>query len=396
MSDSSLKASPSDRLQLLFVTHFGFILVGIVTILPGPLLPLLAAKWSLTDAEASTFFVAQCSGSLLGATVMSRLIKRLGFLRTLALGYALLVVGLVGLTRSSWSAGLAAISLFSMGIGVIIPVTNLLVSELSVKRQAAALNVLNLFWGIGAVASQLFVNYFAFKQNISALLFTLALIAAALGLWFLRPSTAVVSQRVESELSVPAPIWTTAFALLTGAFVFFCVGVESSLSGWIASYSKRLSGGVGNIWIPVNSIFWAAVLTGRAASPALLTRLTEKALLLSGIVVLLSGILLLLATPNFTVMAFGTALAGLGTATIYPTTIARFTKHFGAQATRKAGPLFFMAALGSAVVTWLVGYISTASASLRTGLLLTALCAALMLALQLTLNSRRVESDTPR
>lgn len=396
MSDSSLKASHSDRLQLLFITHAGFILVGIVTILPGPLLPLLAAKWSLNDAEASIFFIAQFTGSLLGATIMSRLIKRLGFLRTLALGYALLVVGLVGLTRSSWAAGLAAISLFSMGVGLIIPVTNLLMSELSVERQAAALNVLNLFWGIGAVASQLFVNYFAFKQNIPALLFTLAVVSALVGLCFLRPSTAVVNHRVEAKSSVSLPIWTTAFALLTGAFVFFCVGVESSLSGWIASYSSRLSGSAGNVWIPVNSIFWAAVLTGRAASPALLKRLTEKTLLLSGISVLLSGILLLLATTNFTVMALGTALAGLGTSTIYPTTIARFTKHFGPQATRKAGPLFFMAALGSAVVTWLVGFISTASASLRTGLWLTALCAAMMLALQLALNSRSVESETPR
>ena len=59
------------------------------TTLLGPLLPLLASRWAMSDASAGALFTAQFSGQLT-ATILSTLITaRLGERRTLAIGFVL-------------------------------------------------------------------------------------------------------------------------------------------------------------------------------------------------------------------------------------------------------------------------------------------------------------------
>jgi fucose permease len=54
-------SSQRDR-QLLPLLRSGFLLVGIVHTLLGPILPMLAARWRLDDAEAGSLFIAQFTG----------------------------------------------------------------------------------------------------------------------------------------------------------------------------------------------------------------------------------------------------------------------------------------------------------------------------------------------
>ena len=67
---------------------FGFLLVGVVGTLLGPILPMLAAKWQVGDAEVSWLFVAQFSGGIIGSALSGRMIARVGLLRLLTYGYA--------------------------------------------------------------------------------------------------------------------------------------------------------------------------------------------------------------------------------------------------------------------------------------------------------------------
>ena len=48
------------------VVHAGFVVTGIVTTLLGPLLPILIARWSMSDARAGLFFTLQFCASILG------------------------------------------------------------------------------------------------------------------------------------------------------------------------------------------------------------------------------------------------------------------------------------------------------------------------------------------
>jgi fucose permease len=90
---------------------------------------------------------------------------------------------------------------------------------------------------------------------------------------------------------------------------------------------------------------------------------------------------LIFLSAHSRVALFGGAfLAGLGLASLFPIFIAWLSKWFGARARKVGGPLFSMAAAGSAVMPWLVGIVSRYAGSLRIGLLVPLAGCAVMLA----------------
>jgi fucose permease len=67
------RVSPRQReRQLTLLLHGGFLLIGVVTTLLGPILPMLAARWHLGDAELGWLFTAQFTGGILGSAYRAR------------------------------------------------------------------------------------------------------------------------------------------------------------------------------------------------------------------------------------------------------------------------------------------------------------------------------------
>jgi fucose permease len=65
VAERSVSSRQRER-QLALLLHGGFLLIGVVTTLLGPILPMLAAKWHLGDAEAGWLFTAQFTGGIPG------------------------------------------------------------------------------------------------------------------------------------------------------------------------------------------------------------------------------------------------------------------------------------------------------------------------------------------
>ena len=119
------------------VTHWGFVLTGIVTTMLGPLLPALAARWALSDERAGYLFAAQFLGAL-GSTLGSGfLYARAGFLETMSAGFVCMAVG-VALLGGPWWMGLSAAAVWGVGIGLVVPASNLLMAAMTAKHGAAA------------------------------------------------------------------------------------------------------------------------------------------------------------------------------------------------------------------------------------------------------------------
>jgi MFS transporter, FHS family, glucose/mannose:H+ symporter len=108
MGNSAVLAWPRTR-EFVVVLHIGFLLIGIVTTLLGPILPMLATKWSLDDAELGFFFMAQFTGAILGSALSSWLIVRTGLVRLMVCSYAAMAVAVACLGFDSWLVGLLAI-----------------------------------------------------------------------------------------------------------------------------------------------------------------------------------------------------------------------------------------------------------------------------------------------
>jgi fucose permease len=81
-------------------------------------------------------------------------------------------------------------------------------------------------------------------------------------------------------------------------------------------------------------------------------------------------------------LSIGAMIAGFGTSWIFPTNVARFSKTFGAAASRRATPLFVAGTFGAASATWLIGFLSQRTGDLRWGMLLLVICILILLVIQ--------------
>jgi MFS transporter, FHS family, glucose/mannose:H+ symporter len=268
-----------------------------------------------------------------------------------------------------------------------------LVAEINPECRAAALNVLNFVWALGAVAGPPLIALFARDGRLARPLIGLAALLSVIALLIARraftdsssgPNQPKPNQKDSPQFERSAlRSWVTPYALLTGGLIFFYVGTETAATGWIASYAQRLGASASGFWTMMPSFFWAGLLVGRAAAPAVLRRLSEAALVLISLLVAGAGLVVILVTSSLMIVSSGAGLAGLGLATVFPTTFAIFTRQFGRQASKLTGWVFALGGMGGALIPWLVGLTSAWFGDLRIGLLIPLFCVAFMIVLQI-------------
>ena len=341
---------------------------GVVTTLIGPLLPILIGRWSLTDQRAGLFFTAQFCGSMAGVASLGWLIQR-GYRHALVCGFSLIAAGVAGLNLGSYVASLAAAAVFGCGLGQVLSATNLWVAEVANTRRVAALSILNLMWGLGAIASSPLVMLAQRRGATAMLLYAIAVGALFTALILagmnFEPGTTEEEQRGPAR---SASISTRSTVSL-GALFFLYVGSENSVAGWVASLTKRSNPDSGDLWALTPMFFWGGLLAGRALVPLVPLRRRERTLLGSGLMLAAAGICLLLAARTFESVAICVTAAGLGLAGIYPILVAWLVKAFGERSRRIGAIMFALAGMGGATMPWIVGLMSTRMGSLRVGLI---------------------------
>lgn len=348
---------------LKILLHAGFFASGVATVFIGQILPILAAKFSLSDREAGDFFIWQLSGSLLGTLTANRFGRAGKFVFAASLGCFLMASGIALLNSDSVSCCFAGFFLNGFGIGLTLPAINMLTLELSTPlRAASALNILNFFWGVGAISSQPIVDFF----SRGASLFRPTAILSA-GLLMLGAAIALVPKGTEqkpcstdeTDDDFTVPIWTNPIAWAIAMFNFVLVGFESAMVGWLKTYTGRIETQMATDWFPPIFLYFLFFVAGRGVAPIFLRYLSENVMLLASSLTTLAGMCVLLFAENIQTLSVGAAIAGFGTSSVYPTNLSRFTKIFGASSTRRATPLFICGTLGAASTTWLIGFVSS-------------------------------------
>lgn len=372
-----MRASPLEtsahRTQLTAnsIAHAAFVPTGVVTVLLGPLLPTLSARWSLNDSQAGYLVTAQFLGALLSTVSCGVVLPRFGFRRTISCGLVFMGAGVATLVAGPFWWAIIAVFGYGMGIGLTIPTANLLVGQVVPDRRSSALNLLNFSWSAGAVACPFLLAAFQRRGHTSFFLYGIASLLAVVAV-----SLFVVPMNLPEPLreADSAPwrwwiryLWTPA-AVVLGAIFFIYVGTENVLGAWLASYAKRVSAIPSSGWITVPSYFYGAMLLGRVLGPLTLRQVSDVKQACAGAVLAMIGSGTLLFARSVSSVAICALFAGLGMSSLYPIAIGFLSEAFGAATPRVAGVMFALSTLGGASVPWLVGYVSTQFASLRTAL----------------------------
>src|SRR5438270_10215182 len=98
-------------------------------------------------------------------------------------------------------------ALVGFGLGLSIPASNVLVGRMNPNRRGAALSLLNLMWGVGAIGCQLLFYVLAGRMELGAAPWVLAAagaLACAVAFRWIRPTTRVVE--ADADASGPAVV----------------------------------------------------------------------------------------------------------------------------------------------------------------------------------------------
>jgi FHS family glucose/mannose:H+ symporter-like MFS transporter len=349
--------------------HAGFVLAGIVTTILGPFLPFLIARWSLTDERAGLFFTLQFCGNLIGISSLGGLISRRGYGQTFAIGFTFIALGVAGLNLGNEFACLFCTGVYGYGLGLILPGTNLWVAEVAPSRRASALSILNLAWGIGAIACP---GIFLLAQRAHKISFALFGIAGFTTLVAFMIATKNIEPRShdtsEAQMNGSQHQVARSAGIALGSLFFLYIGTEGCIGGWTASLAKRIGTIPGNLWELTPMFFWAGLLAGRAIAPVILRGVPERTLLTSGLILAAGFNGALLWAPTFRSTAICVSVTGLGLSCVYPVVVSQMVGRYGKDAKHTRSIMFALACVGGATMPALVGFTSTHAGSLRAGL----------------------------
>jgi MFS transporter, FHS family, glucose/mannose:H+ symporter len=382
--------------------HVAFAVTGIVTVLLGPILPVLITRWSLSDEGAGFFFATQFCGQLTGSLSTGFLIPihRFGYRLTFATGFALVALGVAALSVGTERLGLPGTAIYGYGLGLVLSAGNLWVAEIFPMKRAIAVSVLNVTWTAGAIACGPLVMLAERTHLLAAFLVVvaafMAVCALLIAVWEIEPHEDSVDAKLPGQTRddeilerrpetgrvqrAPSQKFAGPTAIALASFFFFYVGTETAMGGWVAAYANRVEAMSAMMSALTPAFFWSGLLTGRALAPVFLRAIAEKILVAAGLVLATLSIGGVLYSTTYRTAVLCAVSAGLGLACVYPILVGWMVKIYGAQARRFGSILFACGGMGGATLPWLVGLVSTHDGGLRAGLVVPmAACVAMVL-----------------
>jgi len=380
-------STPAKPLRALLPVCFYFLAAGIATVMLGPLLPALIQRWQIQDAQAGTLFTANFAGQFCGAWFATRNLRA-----SILYGSAITAAGCIAMAWVGFGAAHLALFCIGLGLGAGLTAGNVIAGTTVPAERARLIAILNVVWGLGAIACPVLVRLLSaggiqhFFFATAAFLSVTSLAAVIIPRASLNPNPPQPAKFATTSSPLPqAPSTPSRFPLppvpllVFGAAAFLYIGVENALGGWLPSYAVRT-----NPTLHASSIalcFWVAELTGRILVTILMTFLGEAALyrICLALLILTQVVLCLTANISANGIVALTFLGALSLAPLYPLIVSFLLARTGNHA--NLGALFATASFGGASLPWLTGVFSTQFHNLRTGFLVPAAGATLLLAL---------------
>jgi fucose permease len=271
-------------------------------------------------------------------------------------------------------AGFSSV-LLGVGGGGLNTCTNALVSVLYGANRGRMLNLLGIFFGVGALLvpslGAAIEGSFA-PQQLLALCAVLpalcAVVYAALRFPVQERAQNGFSWRDTARVARYRELWLIAFILV------FESGNEACIGGWTSTFASTvgLSSRTATL---ILSGYWAALMLSRIVAAWLLRTSTPERLVATAAAIAIVGGGALLSASSAFWLSTGAVLVGLSYGPIFPTTLAIAGERYSQMTGTVFGVLFSIALVGGMTFPWGVGQISQHS-SVRTGMLIPVLGAA--------------------
>jgi MFS transporter, FHS family, glucose/mannose:H+ symporter len=347
---------PSSRRALFACACLGMLAFGIVLTTLGAVLPSVIVRFGIDKAAAGALFLLMTFGILAGSLVFGPIVDRHGYRGMLAAATAFIIVGLEGI---AFARGLdelrAAVVIIGLGGGVINGGANALVADISTEGKGANLNLLGVFFGIGAMGVP-------FVLGALSGAFSHAAVLAAVGALVIVPLVVIMlthfpapKQAQGFPIAAAGRLFREPLLLLMGLMLFLESGIEITVGGWTSTFVKEELAVPERSALFLLSLYWMGMMLARLALGAILRRVSPFRVLYSCITIALIGTALLLSTERVAVAAIGVFLVGAGLAATFPTVLGFIGDRYAALSGTAFSLAIAMALVGGMLLPYAAG-----------------------------------------
>lgn len=308
--------------MLILAAVLSIFVYGMTAAMLGAILPDLAARFKLTPKQNGTIAFCQALGLILASIGVGPLVDYEGKKIGLVLGLIFSAAAVALLPRSTGFRSIASyLFLLGTGGGVIVTAANALGSDVDPAHRATALNLLNIFFGVGGFATPFVLANLLGKSTtrLCHLIAALAVVTLIINILAPIPSPSgaqsFVFSDVRSVLGSPL-VW------LCSLLLFLYVACEVGVWNWLVQH--LIAQGVPQVRaLNVLSFGFAlGLLLGRLAASRILISVPGLSVTLAASVLMTVMTFAVLQTRNPTVAWVLAFLAGMSMAPVFPTTVA--------------------------------------------------------------------------
>jgi fucose permease len=375
-----------ERRVLILAAVVAIFIYGMIAAMLGTILPDLSDRFHLSPSQNGTIAFAQALGLILASLAVGPLLDNEGKKLGLILGLAFISIALFALPRSTgFRSILALLFLLGVGGGIVVTGANALVSDVGEAHRATALNLVNLFFGLGGLATP-FIAANLFGRNWVRLCHTIA-------------SLTVVTLVIQAVTKMPGPSGAGGFVLaeavpvlgrpllfLVGLFLFLYVGCEVGIWNWLPRHLIAQGIPESRALNILSLGFALGLLIGRAAVLPILIRVPALTVTLVASIAMAVTTFLMLRTRKPAAAFALVFLAGLSMAPVFPTTLAIVGDAFPRMTSTAIGFVITCGWTGLAVSSRIIGIIAGGDPQrLKKALLVIPASAVLMVGLDLAI-----------
>jgi fucose permease len=370
---------------LILAAILAIFVYGMIAAMLGTILPELSERFHLSPSQNGTVASAQALGLILASLGVGPLLDNEGNKLGMVLGLVFISIALLALPRSpGFRTILLLLFLLGVGGGTLVTAANALVSDVGQAHRATALNLVNLFFGLGGLATP-FIAANLFKRNWVRLCYTVAFLA-------------VTTLAIEMLTQMPGPTGTgfiladagpvlgRPMLFLIGLFLFLYIGCEVGMWNWLVRHLIAQGIPESRALNILSLGFALGLLIGRAGILPILSHVPPITVTLVGSVAMAVTTFLALRTNKPAAASVLVFLSGLSMAPVFPTTIAIVGDAFPRMTSTAIGFVITCGWTGLAVSSRVIGAIAGGDPRrLKKALLVIPASAVLMVGLDLAI-----------
>lgn len=344
--------------MLILAAVVAIFVYGMMAAMLGTILPELSRRFQLTPRQNGTIAFAQAVGLMLASLAVGPLLDDVGKKAGLILGLSVIVIALLALPRSAGYRSIVfLLFLLGMGGGIVVTGANALTSDVGEAHRAIALNLVNLFFGLGGLLTP-FISANLLRGNWVRLCYTIAaLTVGTLAIQAIAPMPPPTGAG-RFIFANAGPVLGRPLLFLVGFFLFLYVGCEVGVWNWLVRHLIAQGVPEGRALNILSLGFALGMLIGRVAVAPILVHVSAVDVTLAASIAMAITTFLMLRVHKPAVAASLVFLAGVAMAPVFPTTLAIVGGAFPSMTGTALGIVITFGWAGLAVSSRIIGSIA--------------------------------------